>query len=352
MAENEKKAPEAEEVTAAEEVKEEQKEAAKEETAAKPAKKGKKLPLAPIIAAGAAGVLLIAALVFTIIMGSASVSAYKNKDYVGAYNKSQLALFQSKSDKNIIAEAYIKAICNEGKYYVAAKAMKKSSLSEEKKDALCAENNALALCVEGQVAVFGKYETDNKLTNGAEELEWIVLDVIEQDGRARAFIMTKDIIGVPGGWNKFDELNTDYGKSNLHDWCETDFYKTFLMSDTTLADRILLVSVETEDSSDGSDSGEAVAAHAYAPSREELKQYLKGDMEKYLIASATPAAKAKGLVCAGTDRLAAYYLRNTGVKEDDTQWAAGVDKDGVLQEGFGSNSGARVCINIDLGPAK
>ena len=86
--------------------------------------------------------------------------------------------------------------------------------------------------------------------------------------------------------------------------------------------------------------------------REELETYLKGDLEQYIIASATPAAKAKGLVSAGADRLTSYYLRNTGVKEDDIQWASGVDKDGVFQEGFGSNSGARVCINIDLGPTK
>jgi hypothetical protein len=221
-------------------------------------------------------------------------------------------------------------------------------MNAEKKASILNENGNLALCFKGAIAKFGAYNTDNDPKNGAEPLEWIVLDVIKDKstGKARAFIMTKDVIDSPNGWNRFESESTSYAESNLHDWCEKDFYLTFSMQEDGLHEKILYMKVETEDASDGSDSGEAVAAHAYAPSKQDLEKYLVGDLAQYIAAEATATAKGKGV------RPATYYLRNCGIKEDGVQRASGVNKEGEILEGMSisnSQTGVRVCMNVDLG---
>ncbi len=366
MAEKEKTTPEAEEVkteeAVAEEVKAEQtpveevkevKEEPKEEKKAPKAKKGG--AKTGIIIGIVAAVIIVAALVLTIVMGSMATTAYKNGDYAKAYSNSTMALFLAKGDKDVIAQAYVeKVLCKEGKYFTAAGILEKTSLSEEKKAKIYASDNALALCKEGQIVKFGKFETDNNAANGPEELEWIVLEVTKEGGRARALIMTKDVVGNPGGWNKFTDGNTSYAMSNLNSWCE-DFYINFTMYDASLKDKILKMRVSTADSSTGVDSGEDVEAYAYAPAKEDLDKYLTGDLAQYIKASPTDSAKAAGVTAYGKDRTSVYYLRNVGNVENNTQWAAGIDKEGAFQEGLsmsGASTGARVCINVDLGEIK
>ncbi|MBR5295070.1 MAG: hypothetical protein IKU24_00605, partial [Clostridia bacterium] len=209
MSDQEKIVPEAEEVKteAAEEVKEtaetpveevkapaEEKKAkkAKKEKAPKEKKAGGKKGL--IIGAVIAAVVVVALLVLTIVMGSLSTNAYVAGDYTAAYNNSKLALFQAKGDKNIIAKAYVvEVLCKEGKYFTGAEVIKKTSLTDKEKAAIYKAEPELALCVPGQVVTFGKYEVDNNVANGAEDLEWIVLDVIKEGGSARALLVTKDV---------------------------------------------------------------------------------------------------------------------------------------------------------------
>lgn len=351
MAEKEKTTPEAEEVKA-EEAKApvEEKKEKKAEPQAK--KGGIKLP---VIIAAAVAVVIVAFVVVALVMGSTAIKAYQNKDYEGAYNNSKLALFMSAGDKNVIKEAYIKEyLCKNEMYFTAAEILEASKMSEEKKNEIYASNPSLALCKEGQVVKFGKYESDNNAANGYEDVEWIVLDVTKENGRARALLLSKDIIGAPGGWNKLDG-NTFYSASNLHDWCESDFFVSFTGADVELRKKILKVKISTADSSTGVDSGEDVAVHAYAPSKEDLDKYLTGDLAKYITASPTPSAKAAGVTAYGKEQVAQYYLRNVGNVENNAQWAAGIDKKGAFNEGLamtGNATGARVCINVDLGEIK
>ncbi len=341
MAEKEKTTPEAEEVKVPAEEK-------KEVPKAK-----KALPV--IIAAAAVAVLVVAFVVVAFVMGSSAIKAYGAKDYAGAYNNSKLALFMSASDKNVIKEAYIKEVlCKEEKFFAAAEILENSSMTEEKKNEIYASNSSLALCKAGQIVKFGKYEGDNNHANGPEEVEWIVLDVVKEGGRARALLLSKNIIGAPGGWNKADG-NTFYSASNLHDWCENDFYPTFTMYDASLQGKILKMKISTADSSSGVDSGEDVVAHAYAPAKEDLDKYLTGELAQYISASPTISAKASGVIAYGKDQIAQYYLRNAGNFENNAQWVSGIDKKGVFNEGLastGNASGARVCINVDLGEVK
>ena len=91
------------------------------------------------------------------------------------------------------------------------------------------------------------------------------------------------------------------------------------------------------------------------PAKEDLDKYLTGDLAKYIIASPTASAKAAGVTAYGKEQAAQYYLRNVGNVENNAQWAAGIDKKGAFNEGLamsGNATGARVCINVDLGELK
>ncbi len=316
-------------------------------------KKNKALPL--IIVAAVVAVLIVAFVVVAFVMGSSAIKAYGAKNYADAYSNSKLALFMSGADKNVIKEAYIKEVlCKEEKFFTAAEILESSNMTEEKKNEIYAANPSLALCKEGQVVKFGKYEADNNAANGPEDIEWIVLEVTKENGKARALLLSKDIVGAPGGWNKVDG-NTFYSASNLHDWCENDFFISFTMYDASLKGKILKMNIETKDSSAGVDSGEAVQAHVYAPAKEDLDKYLTGDLAKYINASPTASAKAAGVTAYGKDQTAQYYLRNVGNFENNAQWASGIDKKGAFNEGLamsGSSTGARVCINVNLGEIK
>ena len=358
MSDNEKIIPEAEEVKteAAEEVKEEAVQAPAEEAPAEKKAKKEKAPKEKkggkkglIIGGIVAAVLIVALIVVSIVMGSLSTNAYIAKDYAAAYNNSKLALFQAKADKDLIAKSYVvEVLCKEGKFFTGAEIIEKTSLSAEQKAEIYKKNPELGLCVPGQVVTFGKYETDKNVSNGAEDLEWIVLDVIEEGGNARALIVTKDVVGSPDGWNKLDESNTSYAQSNLHSWCQ-DFISSFITNDVTIREKILTINVETEG------AGDPVAAQAYALSKEDVKAYFTGDMAKYLKAVPTDAARSEGVTAFGKDKTAIYYLRNAGKTEDGTQWGCGINKEGQIDEGLSMTSGsygARVCINVNLGATK
>ncbi|MBE6713363.1 MAG: hypothetical protein E7580_07600 [Ruminococcaceae bacterium] len=207
------------------------------------------------------------------------------------------------------------------------------------KDAVVEKAVSVAGFEEGTVITFGKAESDGNYSNGPENLEWIVLKVEQIDGKAYATLLSKEIVGCPDGWNKISG-NTLYSRSNLHDWCETDFFNQLVTSnDQSLVEKIMKVEVKT-----GKDT---VQAHVYAPSKAELEKYLAaGNRARYLATNATKAAKAEGAISN------AYYVREAGVKEDGIQWAAGYDKDGKFHDGFIADSGAvgaRVCITIFLG---
>ncbi len=358
MEDKEKIVPEAEEVKAEEAAPavEETKEEAKAEPAKKEEKKEAKKGGAKVAIIAVAAVLvvaIVAVLVLAFVSGSQAIAAYGAKKYEDAFNKSQLAFFMSGNDKNVITEKYVTdVLCPEGRYMEAAGLLEKSSMTPEKIADICAADSFLGLCVKGQVVTFGQYETDGDAANGPEDLEWIVLDVVKEGGIARALIMTKDIVGTPGGWNASATPSTFYSESTLHEWCNVDFFNDFTKYDVNIKTKVLKTTVSTEDSSGGIDSGEDVEAYAFAPSTQEIEKYLVGDLAQYKIASATKAATKDGVTGFGKDAAATYLVRNVGNNTDGGQWAAGYTKDGEFLEGLsmtGTTNGARVCMNIYLG---
>ncbi|MBR2635074.1 MAG: hypothetical protein IKD31_05795 [Clostridia bacterium] len=310
-------------------------------------KSGKALPLI----LGSVGVGLVA-LIFgvALIFTGLTKSAYNAGEYKKAYENSALAFVMAKEDKMLVTQYYIeRVLCREqGEYYKAAKFLEETDIPAETREKMFRRNPLLAMCFKGNIATYGELY--------AQDVDWVVLDVVEENGRARAFLLSKDVLGNSNGWKKEKSRITYYESSDLHSWCGFDFLNPFKMS---LEDpsRLLEVTVSTADASDGSDSGPDFKAIAYAPSKEELQTYLTGDLEKYLKASGTATAEKSGVLCRGKENYAAYFTRNIGIlsSTDQTWKASGVTLDGVITEEISVASlitGTRVCINVDLGPVE
>ncbi len=347
----------AEEAAPAEEKKEKKE---KKEKAPKAKKKGGAvavivIALVLVLAAGGAAL-------FAFLSGNQAVEAYKKKKYEDAYEKSKFAFFLNAADKDCIDFAYVSEVLYpEGNIYQAAEIADTIEM-EEAKARLDENCPHLKLCKEGQIATFGKYETDATAENGQEALEWVVMDISETGGRKVALLVTKDIVGTPGGWNRSGS-NTKYSESNLNEWCST-FYSELTMSDAALDAMVFKIGVKTGDDS--------VNAKAFAPSKEELEQYLTGDLAQYLNATSTIAAEGSlvdnstaGGSAEGEEgedleegavgeeeqapKIVSYYVRN-----------ASADGIGGFTNGAYVNNlsatdktiGTRVCINVNLGEAK
>ena len=297
-----------------------------------------------------AAVVLVAAIAFFVVVwlaGNNAVTAYNSKDYEKAYNSTKMALFLDEGSKNLILEKYItKTLCVEGKYYTAAKLLEESTIADSKKEKIYADNNNLALCKKGAVAEFATWEQDGDFANGKEAIEWLILDVVEENGRAKALLMSTKVIGNSDGWNQWDNKNCAYANSGLHSWCEVDFYKT-LMADSEVKKVILKTTVSTADSSTGIDSGEDVEAYVFAPSKQDIEKYLTGDLAKYVTAEGTKAVKDSGVTLNG-EGAASYFLRNAG---KDTNTISAVSRTGEVLEDASKDGqiGVRVCLWIDLG---
>lgn len=70
-----------------------------------------------------------------------------------------------------------------------------------------------------QVVVLGRYEQDNNLDNGSEQIEWIVL---ESDGKS-ALVLSKNILECKPYNDGFAACNWE--SSSLREWLNNDFFE-------------------------------------------------------------------------------------------------------------------------------
>lgn len=86
----------------------------------------------------------------------------------------------------------------------------------------------------GDEFTFGTYEQDNNLENGAEDIEWIVL---EKRGDNSYLCISKYVLDAqhfvvysdnnkPSDWEKMGKVSSDWGNSDVRVWLNNDFYNT------------------------------------------------------------------------------------------------------------------------------
>lgn len=143
--------------------------------------------------------------------------------------------------------------------------------SDHQADSICKEywNQKLPQVKVGDYITFGKYEQDNKTSNGKENIEWLVL---ESKGD-KVFIISRHAID----YQKFsdDKYNNVWASSTLRNWLNNDFINSaFSAEEKTLIPMVTVSADRNPNPNYSSDPGPATQDQVYLLSVNEANKYL------------------------------------------------------------------------------
>lgn len=125
----------------------------------------------------------------------------------------------------------------------------------------------------GDYVTFGSYEQDGIASNGQEEIEWLVLDVVD----GKALVISRYALDCKQ-YNTTDS-NVTWETSSIRNWLNKEFLNSAFAEDERL---IIAKEVVTPDKNTdyGTDSGNATLDQIFLLSIIEAKKYLKTDSDK------------------------------------------------------------------------
>ncbi len=175
----------------------------------------------------------------------------------------------------------------------------------------------------GDYIKFGKYEQDNKTSNGKEPIEWLVLDV-QGD---KALVISKYALDVQPYHKTLDTITWE--KCTLRSWLNNDFYNSAFTSSEK--NKIRTTTVVAEDNSEyGTEAGNNTQDKIFLLSCNEAKRYFASDDARKC--KTTAYAKARGAETS-SDGTCYWWLRSPGTYR---AYAAYVYRYGGVDEYGGS----------------
>lgn len=185
----------------------------------------------------------------------------------------------------------------------------------------------------GDTVKFGRYEQDNVLSNGPEEIEWQVLDV----KNGRALIISKYCLDKASFHGK--RTSVTWETSDLRQWLNHEF-----MSEAfSLVEQLQMTGtvISTPDSEYGNKSGGNDTSDViFCLSSDEARRYFSSDAERKAVATEYAAQRAP---------FAWWWLRSPGGASDAAK--AVVTADGKVTTGgnwVNNNDMVRPAMWIDL----
>ena len=163
----------------------------------------------------------------------------------------------------------------------------------------------------GATLTFGTYEQDNDLTNGAEPIEWIVLDVQEY----RSLLISRYALDCQPFHSS--RTNVAWDQSALHSWLN----ESFLEEAFDATEQFFILPTLVEDDALGEDL-------IFLLSIEEARAYFATNSDRRCLP--TEYAKAQGCSVSGNAGAAWWWLRSAGYNSGR---AASVDSTGSVDYG-------------------
>lgn len=163
----------------------------------------------------------------------------------------------------------------------------------------------------GDIVTFGSYEQDNDLENGAEPVEWYVLD--KADGEAT--LVSVYLLDCQPYHEELVDITWE--NCTLRSWLNGEFYNTAFSAEEQ--ETIVNTNVVNEDNPDyGTEGGNNTTDKVWLLSFDEIKRYFSVDSDVYdnfMCVKATAYAKARG---ANTDSEGNgwWWLRSPGSRSD------------------------------------
>lgn len=176
---------------------------------------------------------------------------------------------------------------------------------------LCFSSQALAAAIPtpevGDCITFGNYEQDNILENGKEPLEWIVLDVQNN----QAMLLSKYCIDTVIFYPK--RVPMYWGKSDLRAWMNGDFInETFTPDQKSL---ILTTTVTNENPHGMKGAGDDTQDKIYLLSKSEVLNFFPELSDR--VAYPTEYAKSKDCTVDPETGSCRWWTRTTGARKMD-----------------------------------
>ncbi len=211
----------------------------------------------------------------------------------------------------------------------------------------------------GDIVPFGKYEQDNSTGNGAETIEWIILDV---EGKS-ALLLSKYCLDVKRFHEGVEKAAVTWKDSTLREWLNSQFLETAFTEDERSYILTTVVS-DTANAGYGTDGGAITEDKVFLLSVEEADKYFpesvwseeeKYDINRERATQATSYAHMFAWRPAKKDRWWSdncyWWLRSTGTHQvHGVRFSYGVSFAGNLSrtniETVDRNGGVRPAIWI------
>ncbi|MBP3937852.1 MAG: zinc-ribbon domain-containing protein [Clostridia bacterium] len=196
----------------------------------------------------------------------------------------------------------------------------------------------------GDYVKFGKYEQDNNTSNGAEDIEWLVLDV--KDGKA--LVISKYALDAKP-YNE-EYVDVTWETCTLRKWLNNDFINTAFTNAEKA--KIPTVTVTAEKNQYyGTDPGNVTKDKVFLLSANEATKYFSSDTAReceptdFAVANSVSTDNDNGYDCCW------WWLRSPGY---DQSGAAGVTSSGGVFDATGNDvnfyeSGVRPAMWINIG---
>ena len=126
----------------------------------------------------------------------------------------------------------------------------------------------------GEIIKFGKYEQDDDVSNGREDIEWQVLDV--DTGKKRVFVVSKYAIDAQP--YNYEDAEVTWETCSLRNWLNVSFYNSAFSSDERK--RIPTVTIKNKNL-DGLEDCKDTKDRVFLLSMEETEKYF-GEYQLYM----------------------------------------------------------------------
>ena len=218
----------------------------------------------------------------------------------------------------------------------------KEALERMQEDGLLSEQDSdnLANVSVGDVITFGTYEQDNDLSNGKEEIEWIVLEK-EED---RVLVISK--YGLDAQPYNTGMKGVTWNTCTLRKWLNSTFLdEAFTEAEQSLIPTVTLLNADNPEY--GTAGGNDTEDKVFLLSIEETEQYFDTDESREC--QTTAYAKEQGAYTGSSSEICWWWLRSPGDYSDSAAGvfdAGSVDFDGSSV--YRDNGGVRPALWINL----
>jgi len=161
----------------------------------------------------------------------------------------------------------------------------------------------------GGIVTIGQFEQDNNNTNGAEDIEWFVLDKQEE----KVLLLSRECLTCMPYFDREGDITWE--NCSLRKWLNEEFFQTTF----TEQERKFIALTKNENPDEdmhGTEGGNDTQDYVFLLSEIEARVYLRSDESKYMIGSAEPTefAKSQGISISneGMGDISPWWLRSPG----------------------------------------